>query len=61
MHSQNICHRDISLENILMGKTGSLKISDFGVATVMKPFFERNPNRPGKYQYMSPEVFIGMV
>ena len=32
MHEQRVCHRDIKLANILLGKKGSVKIIGFGLS-----------------------------
>merc|ERR1712217_747889 len=32
LHSRRVCHRDLSLENILLTGEGNVKIIDFGVA-----------------------------
>jgi serine/threonine protein kinase len=61
LHSKNVCHRDLSLENLLMDDKQVLKICDFGVAIespkdTLLP--NKDPNRrPGKYRYMAPEVY----
>lgn len=34
LHEKNIVHRDIKLQNILMGREGKIKIIDFGFSTL---------------------------
>jgi len=61
LHSRNVAHLDLSLENLLVGSDGTIKICDFGLARK----FDRHRklpngrNRPGKYGYMAPEVLAG--
>eukprot|EP00644_Phytophthora_capsici_P001150 jgi/Phyca11/576280/estExt2_Genewise1.C_PHYCAscaffold_860070 len=52
LHSRNIAHRDLSLENIMLSH-GVCKIGDFGLSTrADHPCVER----VGKAYYMAPEV-----
>lgn len=58
LHSQKIVHRDVKTENMLLDKTRTVKIADFGVARVEAS----NPNdmtgETGTLGYMAPEVFV---
>lgn len=57
LHSQKIVHRDVKTENMLLDKTRTVKIADFGVARVEAS----NPNdmtgETGTLGYMAPEVY----
>ena len=58
IHTLDIIHRDISLENLLLTKESSLRVCDFGLAreiTRGQRLEERSAC--GKLRYMSPEVF----
>ncbi|KAF9434788.1 Chk1 protein kinase [Entomortierella beljakovae] len=58
LHSKGIAHRDLKPENILLDSTGTLKISDFGLATVYKYEGRTRPlTTPcGSAPYVAPEV-----
>lgn len=68
MHQMGICHRDLSLENIMVGPNQRAIIIDWGMCLRI-PTFINDENgqvercyiskreRCGKYIYMSPEVF----
>nr|KJB40731.1 hypothetical protein B456_007G076700 [Gossypium raimondii] len=55
LHSKKIVHRDVKTENMLLDKTRTLKIADFGVARLEAS----NPNdmtgETGTLGYMAPE------
>ena len=61
LHSKNVCHRDLKLENILLlesGPTCRIKVTDFGLSkkwssTNILETFVGTPN------YMAPEVIQG--
>lgn len=55
LHSNNVCHRDLKLENILIDKNNSIKLTDFGFA---KKFAkdELLSARCGSEEYTAPEI-----
>ncbi|KAJ6751670.1 hypothetical protein OIU85_002130 [Salix viminalis] len=59
LHSKKIVHRDVKTENMLLDKTRTVKLADFGVARLEAS----NPNdmtgETGTLGYMAPEVLNG--
>ena len=57
IHKNNIIHRDIKPENLVCDENGYIRITDFGVAKIMKP--ENSSETSGTPGYMAPEVLFG--
>jgi serine/threonine-protein kinase Chk1 len=58
MHSKGVAHRDLKPENILLSEEGSLKIADFGMATMFeyKGAKKLSGTMCGSPPYIAPEV-----
>ena len=54
MHNENVIHRDIKPENIVMEDNGYLRITDMGIAKILKT--ENSSDTSGTPGYMAPEV-----
>lgn len=59
-HSRGVVHRDIKPENIQILPSGSIKITDFGIARIMEePTLTADGQVFGTPSYMSPEQISG--
>lgn len=57
LHSKKIVHRDVKTENMLLDKTRTVKIADFGVARVEASNPNEMTGETGTLGYMAPEVY----
>ena len=53
-HQNGIVHRDLKLENILITKSGDIKLADFGFSGSS---LEEFSNKKGTFAYMAPEIY----
>ena len=58
IHSQNIAHRDIKLENIIIDLNNNVKICDFGIGKVLNSPDEILYDKCGTPMYMAPEIIL---
>lgn len=58
IHSKGVAHRDLKPENILLSESGSLKIADFGMATMFEYKGQRKTSTTlcGSPPYIAPEI-----
>lgn len=60
MHSQGVAHRDIKLENIMIDRSGEIKLIDFGLATKYQSKEYTNlTDTVGTLYSMAPQVLEG--
>jgi eukaryotic-like serine/threonine-protein kinase len=58
-HKRGIVHRDIKPGNVMVGKDGSVKVVDFGIARVLETSKTQTGMLIGTFAYMSPEQYHG--
>ena len=58
IHSQNIVHRDIKLENIIIDFNNTVKICDFGIGKILRSNEELLYDKCGTPMYMAPEIVL---
>ena len=58
IHSKNIVHRDVKLENILIDLNNTIKICDFGIGRVLSDPNDLLYDQCGTPMYMAPEILF---
>jgi serine/threonine protein kinase/beta-lactam-binding protein with PASTA domain len=58
-HSEGLIHRDVKPENVLLSKTGRVKVADFGIAAIADADVTAPVDVLGTLRYVAPEQAMG--
>ncbi len=58
-HAASIVHRDVTPSNLLLGRTGTIKVTDFGLANLVDAVTVGDYKVQGTPGFVAPEVLVG--
>ena len=58
-HEHGVVHRDVKPANVLLGRDGTVRVLDFGIASLDEPDATVDDRMLGTLSYMAPETCQG--